>query len=45
VALTGKQKAAMLLMGFDAATAAEMLKGLNPEEIEEIAMELSLIHI
>jgi len=43
VALTGKQKAAMLLMGFDAATAAEMLKGLNPEEIEEIAMELARI--
>jgi flagellar motor switch protein FliG len=41
--LTGKQKAAMLLMSLDAATATELLKGLNAEEIQEIAMELARI--
>ncbi|MFH1448439.1 MAG: FliG C-terminal domain-containing protein [Candidatus Micrarchaeota archaeon] len=41
--LTGKQKAAMLLMSLDAATAAELLKGLSAEEIQEIAMELARI--
>jgi len=39
--LTGKQKAAMLLMSLDAATATELLKGLDAEEIQEIAMELA----
>ncbi len=39
--LTGKQKAAMLLMSLDSATATELLKGLNAEEIQEIAMELA----
>ncbi len=39
--LTGKQKAAMLLMSLDAATATELLKGLDVEEIQEIAMELA----
>jgi len=43
MALSGKQKAAMLLMSLDAETAAELLKGLNAEEIQEIAMELALI--
>lgn len=41
--LTGKQKAAMLLMSLDAATATELLKGLDVEEIQEIAMELARI--
>lgn len=41
--LTGKQKAAMLLMSLDAATAIELLKGLDVEEIQEIAMELARI--
>ncbi len=41
--LTGKQKAAMLLMSLDAATATELLKGLDTEEIQEIAMELARI--
>ncbi len=41
--LTGKQKAAMLLMSLDSATATELLKGLNAEEIQEIAMELARI--
>jgi len=43
VALTGKQKAAMLLMSLDAVTAAQLVKGLNTEEIEEITMELARI--
>ncbi len=38
-----KQKAAMLLMSLDAATATELLKGLDAEEIQEIAMELARI--
>jgi flagellar motor switch protein FliG len=41
--LTGRQKAATLLMGLDAATAAELLKGLDSEEIEDIAMEVARI--
>ncbi len=43
MALTGKQKAAMLLMSLDAATATELLRGLGAEEIQEIAMELARI--
>ena len=41
--LTGKQKAAMLLMSLDTVTAAELLKGLNADEIQEIAIELARI--
>jgi len=41
--LTGKQKAAMLLMSLDAATATELLKGLHAEDVQEIAMELARI--
>jgi flagellar motor switch protein FliG len=41
--LTGKQKAAMLLMSLDTVTAVELLKGLGADEIQEIAMELALI--
>lgn len=41
MALTGKQKAAMLLMSLDAATGTELLRGLGAEEIQEIAMELA----
>ena len=41
--LMGKQKAAMLLISLDAATAAELLKGLDAEEIQEIAMEIARI--
>jgi len=33
----------MLLMSLDAATATELLKGLNAEDIQEIAMELARI--
>jgi len=41
--LTGKQKAAMLLMSLDAVTAAELLKGINPEAIQELAVELAYL--
>jgi flagellar motor switch protein FliG len=41
VALTGKQKAAMLLMSLDAATAAELLKGIDAEVVQELAVELA----
>ena len=43
--LTGRQKAAMLLMSLDAATATELLKGIDPEEIQDIAMELARINV
>ena len=43
MALSGKQKAAMLLMSLDTVTAIELLKGLDAEEIQEIAMELARI--
>jgi len=39
--LTGKQKAAMLLMSLDAASAAELLKGVDPEVIRELSAELA----
>ncbi|MHC4640467.1 MAG: FliG C-terminal domain-containing protein [Planctomycetota bacterium] len=41
--LTGRQKAAMLLMSLDAATAAELLKGINPELVQELAVELAYL--
>ena len=41
MALTGKQKAAMLLMSLDATTATELLKGVNPELVQELALELA----
>ncbi len=43
MALTGKQKAAMLLMSLDAATAAEMVKGLDAEVARELAVELAYL--
>ena len=41
--LTGKQKAAMLLMSLDAATATELLKGVKPEVVQELAVELAYL--
>ena len=41
MALTGKQKAAMLLMSLDPATATEMLRGLHPDVIQELAVEMA----
>lgn len=43
MALSGKQKAAMLLMSLDPGTAAELLKGLNPEVVQELAVELAYL--
>ncbi len=39
--LTGKQKAAMLLMSLDSATAAELLKGVDAKMVQELAVELA----
>ncbi|MHC4105501.1 MAG: FliG C-terminal domain-containing protein [Planctomycetota bacterium] len=39
--LTGKQKAAMLLKSLDSATAAELLKGVDAEAVQELAVELA----
>lgn len=41
--INGKQKAAMLLMCLDPATASELLKGQPPHIVEDIAMELARI--
>ena len=43
MSLTGRQKAALLLTSLDAATAAEMLKGLDPGTVQELAVELSYL--
>ncbi len=40
-ALTGKQKAAMLLMSLDTVTASELLKGVDAEVVQELAVELA----
>ena len=41
--MTGKQKAAMLLMSLDADTAAELLKGIDKSLVQELAVELAYI--
>ncbi len=43
MALTNKQKAAMLLMSLDAATAAELARGLNSEAVQALAVELAYL--
>ena len=43
MAVRGKQRAAMLLTSLDADTAAELLKGLPPDDIQQIAVELARI--
>ena len=43
MALTGKQKAAMLLMSLDAATASELVKGLEANMVQELAVELAYL--
>jgi flagellar motor switch protein FliG len=43
MALSGKQKAAILLMSLDTLTAVELLKGLDTDEIQDIAIELARI--
>jgi flagellar motor switch protein FliG len=41
--LTGKQKAAMLLMSLDAGTAAELLKGVDANVVQELAVEVAYL--
>lgn len=41
--LSGRQKAAMLLTSLDAVTAAELLKGLDAEAVQELAVELAYL--
>ena len=41
--LTGKQKAAMLLMSLDAATASELLKGVDAQVVQDLAVELAYL--
>ncbi len=43
MALTGKQKAAMLLMNMDAMTASELLKGVEQDVVQELAFELTYL--
>ncbi|MBN1359598.1 MAG: hypothetical protein JW993_03350 [Sedimentisphaerales bacterium] len=43
MALTGKQKAALLLTSLDPATAAELLKGVDARIVQELAVELSYL--
>jgi flagellar motor switch protein FliG len=43
VALTGKQRAALLLTSLDAATAAELLKGIDSTTVQELAVEISYL--
>ena len=43
MALTGKQKAAMLLMSMDATTASELLKGVGQDTVQELAFELTYL--
>ena len=40
-ALTGRQKAAMLLMSLDSTAAAELLKGVDAEAVQELAVEIA----
>ena len=41
--LTGKQRAALLLTSLDAATAAELLKGIDASTVQELAVELTYL--
>jgi len=43
VALTGKQRAALLLASLDAVTAAELLKGVDTKIVQELTVELSYL--
>lgn len=45
MALRGRQKAAMLLMSLDAASAAELLKGVDSEVIRDLAVELEYLDV
>lgn len=41
--LTGQQKAAMLLMSLDVPTASELIKGLDPEVVQALAVEAAYL--
>jgi flagellar motor switch protein FliG len=43
MALTGKQKGALLLLSLDVATATQLLRGLDPEVVQELAVELTYL--
>lgn len=43
MSLTKKQKAAMLLMSLDPATASELLRDINPDTVRELAVELAYL--
>ncbi|MBW8001506.1 MAG: hypothetical protein FVQ80_05740 [Planctomycetes bacterium] len=43
MALTGKQKAAMLLMSLDPISACELLKGVEPDTVQDLAVELACL--
>lgn len=41
--LTGRQKAAMLLMSLDPATAGELMKGIDQQVVQELAVEVAYL--
>jgi flagellar motor switch protein FliG len=43
MSLSGKQKAAMLLLSLDAATASELVKGLDAKAVQDLAVELAYL--
>ena len=43
LAVTTKQKAAMILMTLDSATASELLRGVKPETVRELAVEMAYL--
>jgi flagellar motor switch protein FliG len=43
IQLKGKQKAAMLLMGLDAPMAGDLLKGMDPQTVQELALEIAVL--
>lgn len=43
MAVSNKQKAAMMLMTLDSATAAELLRGIKPETVRELAVEMAYL--
>lgn len=44
MSLTGKQKAAMLLLSLDPATASELVKGIDAKAMQELAVEMAYIN-
>lgn len=43
MSLSGKQKAAMLLLSLDAVTASELVKGLDAKAVQELAVEMAYL--